>query len=132
MTEQVQEQVQTELTAYQKTMGEQYGVDPRLIPPEPDPDPLAGYKRGERVPITGIAMVPLSVDQQIVNLAGRLGVNPQFIDRAALEASDQAERDAALAERMTQRRDAIAKRMGVNPAHIPLEWLSDGSGHHDG
>ena len=134
MTELVQEQVQAEpaLTDYQRTMGKQYGVDPRYLPPAPPADPLAGYTRGERRQITGVAETPLTIDEQIVDLAGRLGVNPRFVDRAALEQADQAERDAALAERMEQRRQAIAQRMGVDPRHIPLEWLSDGSGHRDG
>lgn len=109
-------------TEYQREMAKTYHLRPSLFPAEQPEVGDIGRKRVFTPFPTGPAP---SVDEQVTRLANAYGVDPRYVDRAAIEADDTAERDAALAARMEQRRLAIAERLGADPRHIPLEWLTD-------
>lgn len=109
-------------TEYQQEMAKTYHLHPSLFPAE---QPEVGEIGHKRVFTPFPAVSSSTVEEQVLRVADAFGVNPRFVDRSPFEADDTAGRDAALAERMEQRRQDIAKRMGVEARHIPLEWLTD-------
>lgn len=108
-------------TEYQQEFSRAYGVHPSLAPASADELPNTNPTGKRKIGLQISPPAPLTLEEQARDLADKYGVRDArpFLEQLRKEAGED-----LIAQRL-ERRAALAKKYGVKPEHIPLEWLKD-------